>query len=455
METSKAAAPAADPVALNRTLGLLAITAFGVGDILGAGVYGLVGKIAGLVGNAAWLSYLAAGVTAALTGLTYAELSSRYPRAGGAAHFCDTAFRLPLLTFLVIIFVALSGLFSMATTSRVFANYAMAHFQDAPPYLRDYVLPIVFLLFIAFIAGRGIKTSSVANAVCTVIEVSALLVIIAVGLPFLGGVNYLEFAAVSNAAAVPPHVALVFSGATIAFFAFIGFEDMANLSEEVKDPERNVPRAICLAVLITGVIYGLIALVAVSVLPPATLAATKTPLLDVVGRAAPKFPRAIYSVVPAFAVFNTALFNLVMASRLFYGMSRGPKGLLPAPLAWLHPRWRTPVVSVGLGTAVALTLVLVTKDLAKLAAGTTTYLLTVFFLLHVGLIKLKFFAAEAPPRFRIPIAVPFLGLVACAVLLWKQEPAALIVAGWTALAAVVLFSINWFFFGRRSVEAVD
>lgn len=437
---------------LHRTLGLFAITAFGVGDILGSGVYALVGKISGHVGSAAWLSYVVAGLTAALTGLTYAEFTSRFPRAGGAAHFVQSVFRKPLVTFLVMVFVGLSGMFSMAATSRTFANYALAGSPHAPPVLKEYLVPFVFLLVIAAVAILGIGLSSSANMVCTVIEVSGLFIIIAIGLPYLGHIDYLQFAAHADHAA--PAV-LVIQGAAIAFFAFVGFEDMANLSEEVKNPERNVPWAICLAILITSIIYGLIALIAVSVLPFNSLAISDSPLIDVVRKASPRFPIWIYSIIPAFAVFNTCLLNCLMAARLTYGMARGKDNLLPAVLGHIHPRWRTPAIAVVLTILITVAMMISTQEIAVLAAGTTVFLLSVFLLLHIALIRLKLRQDVSRPLFCVPVFVPAIGALTCAGLLYNQKKEAMISAGWLALAALALFAINWVFRGRRYVEPID
>lgn len=446
------------PPKLQRVLGLWAVIAFGVGDILGAGVYGLVGKISGLVGYAAWMSYVAAAMAAALTGLTYAEFTSRYPRAGGAAFFTRAAFGVPLLTFLVIFFVVLSGLFSVATASRVFANYAAPLLPQAGVWAADHLLPLGFVVIVAMVTARGILFSSAANVICSVIEVGALLLIIGVGLRYLGSVNYLAFAPAAPAGEAAPMAGFaVLGGASLAFFAFIGFEDMANLSEEVKNPERNVPLAICGAVAITSLIYCLISLVAVSVVPPAVLAATRTPLIDVVKTASPSFPIGVYSVVPAFAVFNTGLLNLLMASRLLYGMSRGPEGQLPRVFSRLHPVWRTPVISLALSALVVMVMILASRDVSRLAAGTTTFLLVVFALLHIGLIRLKLAgnSAAARPRFSIPIVFPALGLVICLALLAGRDAGDYAVAGGLTAAAVLLFLVNRKVLGRTQVDVVE
>jgi amino acid transporter len=440
---------------LRRALGLVALTAFGVGDILGAGVYGLVGKIAGLAGTAAWVSYVLAGLTAALTGLTYAELASRYPRAGGAAHFCEAAFGRPLLTFLVIFFVGSSGLFSMATASRVFADYALAAAPEVPAWLREGIVPAALVCLLALVAAIGIKFSSGTNAVCTVIEVAGLLAIIAVGIPFLGRVSYLRFPTPPpESSAAMSHGLAALTGASVAFFAFIGFEDMVNMAEETHDPERTVPLGICLAILITTIIYCAIALVSVSVLPPEALSGSRSPLLDVVRAASPRFPLWVYSVIPAFAVFNTALLNLLMASRLLYGMARQESGLVPAVFGYVEPRRRTPIVGVGFSAVVAAVLAVGFRDVKTLASGTSTFLLVVFCLLHVGLLCLKR-RAGASPAFRIPSVVPVGGILTTLLLLLRQDPAALGSAGALGVVALLLFAAHRITRGRVTVRGVD
>lgn len=442
------------PPELKRALGLWALVAFGVGDILGAGVYALVGKIAGLVGYAAWTSYVVAAVLAALTGLTYAELTSRFPKAGGAAHYTHEIFNNRFITFLVIFFVALSGLFSFATSSHTFAKYAMSLSSEAHPFIQNVVLPLGYVVIVGFVTARGIMLSSLTNIICSIIEVSALAIIIIVGLRFIGKVDYTQFAEVSAEQNFGTS-GVVMAGAALAFFAFIGFEDMANLAEEARDPQRQLPIAICLAIVITTVVYLLIAIVAVSVIPPAQLSASPTPLLDVVQKAAPGFPIQVYGIVPAFAVFNTGLLNLLMASRLLYGMARGPKGQLPRALAYVHPRWKTPVVALVVAGIIVVAMVLSTSNVAVLAGGTTTFLLLVFTLLHAALFRAKRQQMGSAPKFRIPLLVPVLGFVICIALLASRDLADYKVGALLTLGATVLFGINWFFLGRKTVEAVE
>lgn len=425
---------------LNRALGLFAITIFGVGDILGAGVYGLIGKIAGVAGTAAWISCLLAGITAALTGLTYAELTSRFPNAGGAAHFCNKVHRSPLITFFVVFFVGLSGVFSTATAARIISNYALALMPGIPPMVKDYLLPLVFVLLLGAIAARGIVFSSAANTFCTLVEATGILIVILLGLRFIGAVNYLDFSAAApeHSATAAPLLAL--SGASLVFYAFIGFEDLANLSEEVRHPERNMPLAICLAIAITASIYCIVAMICVSILPPSVLAASKSPVLDVVRKAAPGFPIWLYSIIPAIAAFNTALMNLLMTSRLLYGMSRDRFTLLPPVLAYVYPKWRTPVVGVGVSIVVISLLLLCFRDIASLASGASTFLLAVFILLHWAVLRVKRDPASPRAPFAIPAVFPILGILTCLGLLARQDATALRTAGLLAAIALAIFA---------------
>jgi len=425
---------------LKRALGLFALSVFGIGDILGAGIYGLVGKMAGYTGNAIWASCLLAGLAAALTGLVYAELSSRFPRAGGAAHFCRVIFNTPLLTFLVTVAIALSGIFSAAASARIIANYAVALFPAPSETLALYVLPALFILLLAFIALRGIVFSSSANMLCTFIEFSGLAIIIVLGIRFLGSVNYLQAASVQQPQTPVP--LLVISGASLVFYAFIGFEDLANLSEEARNPQRTIPLAICIAIAVTTTIYCLIGMIAVSVVPAKQLHDSASPLLDVVRTAAPRFPIWFYTVIPAFAAFNTALMNLIMTSRLLYGMAGGARPVMPRALAAIHPRWQTPANSIIAVAILMMLIILAFRDIKTLASGTSIFLLSVFLLLQVALLKLKRDPHAPPAPFPIPTWIPCLGIAVCASLLLRQESAAIHAALILGAAAIVLYILR-------------
>lgn len=392
----------AETTSLKRVFGLPTLVIYGVGDILGAGIYAVIGKIAGLSGAWVWASFIVAMIVAALTALSYAELGGRFPLSGGVAYFVHRAFRTEWLSILVGWLMFCTCLVSMATLSKAFAGYLNAFAPAIPPWL------IVLVLFagLAFINFRGMKESSALNIFCTTLEVSGLLIVIWVSALFLAG------GAVSSPAANPvTSQALggvaILQGAALAFYAFIGFEDIVNVAEEVKHPERNVPRAILLALGIAGAIYILVSWLATQVLSSVDLAASNAPLLDVVRQAQPSFPAIIFTVIALFAVLNTALLNFVTASRLLYGMAR--EGLLPAWLGKLHPQRATPYRTLLVILPIAIFLAL-SGTLQFLAGTTATLILAMFCLVNLSLLVIKRRESQVN-GFQVPIFVPALALL--------------------------------------------
>ncbi len=421
------------------TLGLLVL--FGVGDILGAGIYGLVGKAAGEMGNAVWLAFLTSMVAAGLTGLSYASIGSRYPKAGGAAYVTHRAFGKPFLSYVVGLAVAASGLTSMAAASRAFSGY----FTGLVP-LPQPVVVALFCVAIALVVIRGIREALWMNAICTIIELGGLVFILAVGARYIGAVDYLDAVTPANpTGSITP--ALMLSGAVLTFYSFIGFEDILNVSEEVVQPERNLPLGLLLAVGISSVVYMGISVVAVSVVPAGELAASKQPLVDVVRRAAPWMPAGLYGFIAMFAVANTALLNFVMGSRLMYGMAR--QGLLPSALGRVHSTRRTPHVAALAILGVLLVLAL-SGDISTLAKATSVLLLVCFATVNVSLIVLQRRPGEARGRFEVPALVPALGTLICLAMLSFAKSQELFVAGIMVAAIVGLYLVQ-----RPSARAVE
>lgn len=385
---------------LKRVFGLPTLVIYGVGDILGAGIYAVIGKIAGLSGTLVWASFLSAMIVAAFTALSYAELGSRFPQSGGVAYFVHKAFRTDWLSILVGWLMFCTCLVSMATLSKAFAGYFNAFVPAIPAWL------IILVLFsvLAFVNFRGMKESSALNIFCTLIEVCGLLIVILVSTLFLSGGG-----AANPAAANEPAIGwnAVIQGAALAFYAFIGFEDIVNVAEEVKNPERNVPRAILLSLTIAGAVYILVSWLAIGVLNPSELAASNAPLLDVVRRAQPNFPQVIFTIIALFAVLNTALLNFVTASRLLYGMSR--EGLLSAWLGKLHPRRATPYRTLLVILPIAIFLAL-SGTLQVLAGTTATLILAMFCLVNLSLLLIKRQEVETN-GFQVPYIVPAIALL--------------------------------------------
>lgn len=389
--------------ALLRAIGPFQLTLYGLGSMLGAGIYGLVGQAAGQLGSAIWLAFLVSMIAALFTGLSYASLASRYPRAGGAAYVTHRAYGKPLLSYLVGLAVVCSGLTSIATQSNVVAANLRALFgwESAP----DGMLAVGFLLILAGVLVRGIRESLWFNLVCTAVEASGLLLVIAVGIDHWGSVSLLE---------LPPHdgatALIVMQGSLLTFFAFIGFEDMLNVSEEVENPRRNMPLGMISAMLIATAIYMAVAVTAVSVVPWRELAAAAAPLTEVVARAAPWFPAAGFTVVTIFAVANTALVNYLMASRMLYGMSH--QGLMPRALGAVHAGRQTPHMAIAVLFVVVAALALV-GDIKALASATVLLLLSVFVVVNLALAILKRRAGEPRGAFEVPLAIPVLGALVC------------------------------------------
>jgi len=394
---------------LARRVGLGALILYGIGDMVGAGIYGTIGTIAGQLGNAVWISFLVAMVAALLTGLSYASLASRHPRAAGAAYVVHRAYGRPFVSYLIGMAVAASGLTSMATASNAFA---LALKPSLPAALPLAAIILLFLTALALINFIGIRESIWANAICTLVEVAGLVFVLIVGARFWGSVDYLETSTAT--ASIPP--GLVLSGAVLAFFAFIGFEDMLNVAEEVKDPVRTMPRAMVAALVTVALLYVAIAITAVSVVPFRELGdpTRGAPFVQITGRAAPWLPPQVFQIITLFAVANTALINFIMASRLAYGLSR--QGLLPAPLGAVHPRRQTPHIAIGC-IAVLVALLALSADLAQLAAATSLLLLGSFCVVNIALVVLQHRKGEPRGGFEIPSIIPILGALISVVLI--------------------------------------
>lgn len=405
---------------LKRSVGPAQLMLYGIGSMLGAGIYGLVGKAAGIMGSALWMAFLVAMVAALLTGLSYASLASRYPRAGGAAYMSFRAFKSPWLSYVIGLTVLCSGLASIATQSKVIAENldlllgleTGLTLLGAP--LEILLLAVAFLLLVAGIIYRGITESLWANAICTVIEAGGLLLVISCGLRFWGQADLFETPMAATGGTSDLGLALLLQGAILTFFSFIGFEDMLNVAEEVERPERSMPIAMIGAMLVASLIYVAVSITAVSVVPWRELAEAPAPLRLVIERAAPWFPAIGFTFITIAAVGNTALVNFVMGSRLLYGMAR--QGLLPEMLGRVHGTRRTPHVAILLllGIVVALQFA---GDIEQLAGATVLLLLIVFVLVNASLVVLLRREGRVAGRFNVPVVVPMAGSAVCLLLI--------------------------------------
>jgi basic amino acid/polyamine antiporter, APA family len=397
--------PGPDKVQLRRSLSLPLITFYGLGTILGAGIYVLVGKVAGMAGMRAPLSFVLAAIPAGLAAFTYMELCSRYPFAGGAAVYTQKGFGLRWLSTLVGLLIVLSGLVSAATITRGFVGYFRV-FVDVP----DTRVIVGVVVALCLLATWGIAQSVIAAAVATVIEIAGLIVIIVVAAESFGTLpeRLPELLPPMQAAAWPG----IFLGAFIAFYAFIGLEEMANVAEEVKDPQRTLPLAMLLAISISTILYFAVSVAAVLASPLGELSASRAPLALVFERSTGAGPE-IMAAISLFAVINGALIQIIMAARMLYGMSR--EGWLPAVLGKVHPRTQTPILPTVLVSLAVMVLAL-SLPLVTLAKVTSFTVLAVFAIISVALIRVKGAGPAAPGIYTVPSWVPF-GSLATAILL--------------------------------------
>jgi len=423
------------PTELRRALGAGTLLIFVVGDVLGAGIYALVGEVGGEVGGAIWTAFTAALLLAVLTAFAYAELVTKYPQAAGSALYVDRAYKLSFFTFMVGFAVMASGITSASTLARAFAGDYFSVFLDAP-------LVLVALLFIAVIAAinlRGIAESVRVNVILTIVEVAGLALIVVIGIAALaqGDAEFgrnLEFKEGESV------VFAIVGGASLAFYALIGFEDSVNVAEETRDPSRVFPRALFGALAIAGVIYLLVTLTASMVVPTADLSASDGPLLEVVRQGPLDVPLKLFSGIALLAVANGALINMIMASRLVYGMAR--RGIVPRAFERVLSGRRTPHVAIAFTTLIAVVLIS-TGDLGTLADTTVVLLLAVFTVVNITALVLRREPVEHP-HFTAPTAMPALGAVVSVALLADtliDDPsvgvrAALLLAGGAALYLV-------------------
>lgn len=435
---------------LKRVLGPKLLLLFIIGDVLGTGIYALTGQVATEVGGAVWIAFAAAFAVALLTACSYLELVTKYPQAAGAALYTHKAFGIHVLTFLVTFTVMSSGITSASTASRAFGTNALTLFgQDAPPAGVVTVVALVFIAAVALVNLRGVGESVKANTVLTLIELSGLLIVIALGAwAILGGEGDVGRAGVVDLEDGVSPLTAVTAATALAFFALVGFEDSVNMAEETHDPVRTFPRVMFLALSIAGLIYILVGIVAVALVPPDALAETTTPLLDAVRIAAPGFPIIVFAAISCFAVANSALLNMLMASRLLYGMAR--TDVLPRWFGAILPARRTPWVAVLFTTAlsvVLITLVGVNAESTAVAAlGSTTsfLLLLVFSVVHVAVLVLRRDPVEHE-HFRAPTAVPYLGVALCVylVVFADRDPAVYGIAGALLGLGLVLWAVTW------------
>ena len=435
-----------------------------LGDVLGSGIYALIGLVAGAVGGAFFIAF-AVGVTiATVTGMAYAELATKYPRAAGAALYINQAFRSQPLTFLVTVLFLASSFAAAGSLATGFANY-FGQVWAAPPGL---LIALVFILLLAVVNFIGITESVVANMVMTFVEVSGLLIVLLIGaiVVFRGDADFgvlTEFTAEGNP------VFAILAGVSLAFFAMTGFENAANVAEETVDPARNFPRALIGGMAAAGVFYVLVSIASALTLPIDQLAGSDTPLLDVVESGVLPLPVGVLSIVFAIiamtAITNTTLVAIVTQPRILYGMAR--EDVVPAVFGKVHPTRRSPVVGLVFSAAVVMVLLAASNGLkalgldvdvvARLATVTVVLLLIIYSMVIVACIKLGTTDVNAE-HYRAPRALLVLGLVGnLAVLVYTvvDDPTSVLWCLALVAVGVGLFVFEYFFGHRDRPEGTD
>lgn len=397
---------------LRRAINGPLLYAFILGDVLGAGIYALMGVLSKDVGGALWAPLIVALALALLTAGSYAELVTKYPRAGGAAVFAERAFRSPLISFLVGFSMLAAGVVSAAGLALAFAGDYLGTFIDVP------VIPaaLVFLALVAALNARGIRESLGSNLVMTAIELSGLVIVIVAVAVFMGG-GQGDISRVTELPEGTGAATAILGGAIVAYYSFVGFETSANVIEEVKDPRRVYPRALFLSLITAGVMYVLVGLASSIVLSPEELQESSGPLLAVVDATGVSVPSWLFSLIALVAVANGALLTMIMASRLAFGMAE--QHLLPGALARVLKNRRTPWVSILVTTVVAMGLTLV-GDLETLAETVVLLLLFVFLSANVSVLVLRRDRVDRP-HFRVWTPIPVLGIASCILLLTQQS----------------------------------
>ena len=438
---------------LKRVMGPGLLLLFVVGDILGTGVYALVGDVAAEVGGAAWLPFLIAFAVATITAFSYLELVTKYPQAAGAALYAHKAFGIHFITFLVAFIVMCSGITSASTASRAFAaNFFTGVGVEDAPKAGVLILALLFMAALAAINYRGVGESVKLNVVLTIVEITGLILVIAVGLwAFTGGgdVDFSRIVAFETAEDKNTFLAVT-AATSLAFFAMVGFEDSVNMAEETKDPVKTFPKILLSGLSIAGVVYILVSIVAVALVPIGKREESDTPLVEVVRAGAPGLPiDTILPFLTMFAVSNTALINMLMASRLIYGMAR--QHVLPPVLGLVHPKRLSPWVAIIFTTVIAFGLIIYVSTAASsnaiaILGGTTSLLLlAVFAVVNVAVLVLRRDVREAGGHFKTPTALPVIGFVVSLylVLPFSGRPAQqYIVAGGLVVIGIVLFFLT-------------
>lgn len=356
---------------LERSLGFWEVSLMSVGIILGAGVYVLIGEASGLSGNGLWISFILAAIVASFTGLSYAELSSRFPEAGAEYVYIENSFGKNFAWIIGWLIIA-GSIIGAATVAMGFANYFSALFDTPVVTIAFAVLTVCGIILIV-----GVKETAAFTILFTLIEAAGLFIIMIIGLPYFGSVDYLELASGMKG---------VIEAGVLIFFGYIGFESITRLANETKDPERNIPRAIIFSIIITTILYILVGISAVSVVPWEQLSQSEAPLAIVARQIFGENSFVILSGIALFSTFNTSLVMLLSGSRIIFGIAE--KKALPKIFLTVSKKTLTPWVAIIFVVGFAMVF-LIFGNLKTVANLTNFTIFSTFILVNLSLIYLR------------------------------------------------------------------
>jgi APA family basic amino acid/polyamine antiporter len=426
---------------LKRELGLFEAVAYGVGVILGAGVFALIGQAAGMAGNSLWVSFTISAFIAAFTGLSYAELSGMYPKAAAEFVYVKKAYGSEFWAFIISWLLIFTGVVAVATISLGFSGY-LFEILNLPRQFQSQIsvlISIVLIIVLSLVNFYGIKESSKLNIIFTSVEMLSLLAIIVLGFWKMSTTAYLNYFE------APKGLSGVFSAATIVFFAYLGFEDVVNISEETKTPRKHIPIALLLSIIITTFIYILISISVINLVGWQELAASPAPLALAASKVLGDNAFLLISISALFATSSTALILLVVVSRMVYGMAK--EGTFPKILEKIHSKTRTPYVAAIVVMLLSIFFVFV-GNIEIIAKVTSLGSLIAFSAVNLSLIHLRYTRPEIKRHFKTPFNIgkfpltAFFGVISCMILMAYFELELILFSLGVLLAGSMFFAIR-------------
>ena len=399
---------------LKRVITLPLITFYGIGSILGAGIYVLISKIAGISGMYMPVSFVIAGIIASFSAFSYAEMSSRFPRSAGEAVYVKEAFSITWLSSLVGWAIVTVGIVSVATLANGIVGYVQLFI-----FLPDWLIKILIITALYLISIWGVGESIIIASIITIVELIGLFLVI-----FYGFENLIQITH-RWPELIPPFNSGVFFpiifGAFLSFYAYIGFEDMVNMAEEIKNPEKNLPISIIIVLIVTTLLYVLVAVVAVLSMPLDQLSSSQAPFADLI-RQNSNFPVSIIGIISLVAVINGMLIQIIMGSRILYGMSKN--NMAPSVFSYIYQRTQIPLISTTF-VFIIIVIASLALPLISLAKITSTIILLVFASVNLSLVVIKLrenrsMNYESKKHVRFPIVLPIIGFILCLGFLFFQ-----------------------------------